>query len=323
MAANNFIRSPQRSNDKYIFDIKNVKRSLPINWEVRISKNVENGRPYYVDVLTGKTQWDFPTTLQYPPPKSYQPPQPVRLATPDEIIVRRLLNTRTLNISDNERLNIINTYLVYKQTGENNLSAFVYSLEGSSLNMDQKESIIVQFMSFDKSTPQPQLPPSQLLQSRPKPLQHSQLLPPQPLPKPLPKQRERKFPPDNKISTRAPGFIPIGDKRIYQFWSLSDKVQKQLLQIEKWTSLWTPAKIYLPVLLQIFDEFYNLAQENRNETDLEELQVEFLRKIIGNTISLSYDEKKSFMMLFASTLNDYAIYNYCRNDVAKNMYDNS
>ena len=163
--------------------------------------------------------------------------------------------------------------------------------------MDQKESIIVQFMSFDKSTPQPQLPPSQLLQSRPKPLQHSQLLPlSQPLPKPLPKQRERKFPPDHKISTRAPGFIPIGDKRIDQFWSLSDKVQKQLLQIEKWTSLWS-ANIYLPVLLQIFDEFYNLAQLNRNDTDLEELQVECLRQIIGNTTSLSYNEKKTFMIL--------------------------
>jgi hypothetical protein len=78
--------------------------------------------------------------------------------------------------------------------------------------------------------------------------------------------------------------------------------------------------MYLPVLLQFFDEFYTLVQLNRKERDLEALQVECLRQIIGNTTSLSYTEKKSFMMLFASTLNDDTIYKYCRNDVAKNMY---
>ena len=305
MAANNFIRSPQRTNDKYVFDIKNVNRGLPTNWEVRISNNVEKNRPYYVNVETGKTQWDFPTTLQYPSSHTSQPS--VRRVTPDEIIVRRLLNKTILN--DDERKNIINTYLVYKKIGETNLSAFAYSLEGSSLNMDEKENILVQFMSSDKSQSQSQTLPRQLLQSRP-----------QPLPQPLPQKNIPRFPKSNEPVTRAPGFIPTGDKRIEQFFSLTDKVQKQLLQIEKWASAWEPAKMYLPVLLQIFDEFYKLVLLNLKERALEELQVECLRQIIGNITSLSYREKKNFMMLFASTLNDDTIYNYCRNDVAKNMY---
>ena len=305
MAANNFIRSPQRTNDKYVFDIKNVNRGLPTNWEVRISNNVEKNRPYYVNVETGKTQWDFPTTLQYPSSQISQPS--VRQLTPDEIIVRRLL--KKIIINDDERKNIINTYLVYKKRGETNLSAFAYSLEGSSLNMDEKEDILVQFMSSDKSQSQSQTLPRQLLQSRP-----------QPLPQPLPQKNTPRFPKSNEPVTRAPGFIPTGDKRIEQFFSLTYKVQNQLLQIEKWASLWKPAIMYLPVLLQIFDEFYNLVLLNLKERALEELQVERLRQIIGNTTSLSYTEKKTFMRLFASTLNDDTIYNYCRNDVAKNMY---
>jgi hypothetical protein len=311
MAANNFIRSPRGTNDKYVFDIKNVNRGLPTDWEVRISKNVDNGRPYYVNVITGKTQWDFPTTLQHPSTQTSQPS--VRHVTPDEIIVRKLLGKIRLN--DDERKNIINTYLVYKQIGETNLSAFAYSLEASSLNMDEKEDILVEFMSFDKS--QSQTLPRQLLQSRQQSLPQTL---PQLLPQPLPQKTTPRFPKSNEPVSRAPGFIPTGDKRIEQFFSLTDKVQKQLVQIEKWASLWKPAIMYLPVLLQIFDEFYTLVQLNRKERDLEALQVECLRQIIGNTTSLSYTEKKNFMMLFASTLNDDTIYKYCRNDVAKNMY---
>ena len=46
--SNNFIRSPQRrSNNSYV---KQTKK-LPKNWDVRISKNIDNGRPYYVNFV--------------------------------------------------------------------------------------------------------------------------------------------------------------------------------------------------------------------------------------------------------------------------------
>ena len=35
-------------------------RKLPKNWDVRISKNIEKGRPYYVNLETKKSQWNFP-----------------------------------------------------------------------------------------------------------------------------------------------------------------------------------------------------------------------------------------------------------------------
>lgn len=56
------------------------KRKLPKKWEVRFSKRIDKGRPYYVNLETKKSQWNFPgeeKTLQQvsviPNPKSTRP----------------------------------------------------------------------------------------------------------------------------------------------------------------------------------------------------------------------------------------------------------
>lgn len=35
-------------------------RKLPKNWEVRFSRKIDIGRPYYVNLKTKKSQWNFP-----------------------------------------------------------------------------------------------------------------------------------------------------------------------------------------------------------------------------------------------------------------------
>jgi len=35
-------------------------RKLPKNWEVRFSRRIDIGRPYYVNLETKKSQWNFP-----------------------------------------------------------------------------------------------------------------------------------------------------------------------------------------------------------------------------------------------------------------------
>ena len=35
-------------------------RKLPKNWEVRFSRKIDIGRPYYVNLKIKKSQWNFP-----------------------------------------------------------------------------------------------------------------------------------------------------------------------------------------------------------------------------------------------------------------------
>ena len=145
--------------------------------------------------------------------------------------------------------------------------------------------------------------------------------PPPPLPQPLQQSltllqsrpRQPRFPPQ---SDKFPGFILDTDKnRMQKYLSLSDKLKKQLLKIEIFATYWKPGLRYL--LLEIFDEFYDL-QEEYKDADLEGEQVECLKRIIGNS-TLPLDEKNSFMLVFASTLNDDTIYKYCR-EISKHFF---
>ena len=139
--SNNFNRSPQRSNNRYV--PKPNTRSLPANWEVHISQNVEKNRPYYFNVITAESVWNFPTT------RPQQPPQPsVRFISDDEKIVLRLIHTYTRG---DEQTNIFRTYINYKKNRLDNITAFSSSLKGSSLSVDEQENILLQFISDDKS----------------------------------------------------------------------------------------------------------------------------------------------------------------------------
>ena len=218
-----------------------------------------------------------------PTSSSLQPPQPVRLATPDEIIVRRLLNARTLNLNENERINIINTYLVYKQKGEDNLTAFTHSLKGSSLTDTEKANIIIQFM------------------------------PPKSPPKPI----KRRFPPsDDPVRNGIhPSYLKnTGEKNL--FYSLDDNLKKQLLFLEKITKF----ALNQNEQYKIFSEFNNLANSkyNSNSSDLEFEQVHILRNILAQSSSLSPVQKHDILFKFANTLNDEYNFTYCQ-ELAKSF----
>ena len=69
-----YSRSPSKKS-LHISEYKEEKRKLPTNWERRISNNVFPNRPYYFNLITNESKWDFPGSTisrhlsQTPPPQ--------------------------------------------------------------------------------------------------------------------------------------------------------------------------------------------------------------------------------------------------------------
>ena len=65
-------------------------RKLPKNWEVRFSRRIDIGRPYYVNLETKKSQWNFPGNENQLSQVSFIPSQvsnrPERVFSEEEII---------------------------------------------------------------------------------------------------------------------------------------------------------------------------------------------------------------------------------------------
>ena len=66
-----YTSSPRKIFSSNSYAPESIK--LPKNWEVRISKNIEKGRPYYVNLKTKKSQWDFPGKENTFPRESFIP----------------------------------------------------------------------------------------------------------------------------------------------------------------------------------------------------------------------------------------------------------
>jgi hypothetical protein len=62
-------------------------RNLPKKWEVRFSKRIDKGRPYYVNLETRKSQWKFPGEEKTLPQVSTNPKytRPERVLSVEEI----------------------------------------------------------------------------------------------------------------------------------------------------------------------------------------------------------------------------------------------
>jgi hypothetical protein len=62
-------------------------RKLPKNWEVRFSRRIDIGRPYYVNLETKKSQWNFPgEENQLSSIPSHRSNIPERIFSQEEII---------------------------------------------------------------------------------------------------------------------------------------------------------------------------------------------------------------------------------------------
>ena len=69
-----YSRSPSKKS-LHISKYKEENRKLPTNWELRISNNIVPNRPYYFNLITNESKWDFPGSTisrhlpQTPPPQ--------------------------------------------------------------------------------------------------------------------------------------------------------------------------------------------------------------------------------------------------------------
>jgi len=57
-----FSKSPSR-RESHLTEKYQETKILPENWEVRISKTIDPGQPYYFNLTTKESQWDFPSQI--------------------------------------------------------------------------------------------------------------------------------------------------------------------------------------------------------------------------------------------------------------------
>ena len=119
---------------------------------------------------------------------------------------------------------------------------------------------------------------------------------------------------------KLPSFLSSDSDRINQFWTLSYKLQKQIIAIERitqgdswtwdvFTTTWIPWRPDLKI--KMFDEIYRLAQLNLNANVLERLILDSLICILKGS-SLSEDEIIYFLQYFENTINNQENITTCR-----------
>ena len=129
-----------------------------------------------------------------------------------------------------------------------------------------------------------------------------------------------------KTVDRIPLYISVTNdpNRLKKYFYLNDKLREQLITIEKLVSTDPFTSDYLRpgdselsynerqnVQLQIFEEFYRLTKLNLNANELERLIIEAVIKIIRNS-SMSREQMRHFMLIFAGTINNRDNYKYCQ-----------
>ena len=100
--------------------------------------------------------------------------------------------------------------------------------------------------------------------------------------------------------------------RIDQFWSLSDKLQKQVIRIGiiiRDIMNCRDINVLGNVFIQIFDEIYNLSISTSNSNQLERLLIDSVSHIIRNS-SLTPRDKTEFMRYFGETINNQDNFTY-------------
>jgi len=120
-----------------------------------------------------------------------------------------------------------------------------------------------------------------------------------------------KFPPKGFYEQIIIPKVLIDTTRMGKFWSLSDKLQKQLIRIEAILRLnvqYSTKYVRDNVFFQIFDEMYNLSISIYNSNELERSLIDSVSHIITNS-NLPRKEKRDFMFLFSRTINNQDNYN--------------
>ena len=130
----------------------------------------------------------------------------------------------------------------------------------------------------------------------------------------------------SKTVDRIPLYIRVTNHptRLKKYFYLNDTLREQLIAIERLLSTDPFTYDYLRpghselsyierenVQLQIFEEFYRLTKLNLNANELERLIIESVIRIIRNS-SMSREQMRNFMLIFAGTINNRDNYRYCQ-----------
>jgi len=113
----------------------------------------------------------------------------------------------------------------------------------------------------------------------------------------------------------VPAFLSSDSYRINQFWSLSYKLKRQIIDMakltiylnENWSVNWRP-----DLLIKMFDEIYRLAHLNLNANVLERSILESIMGILDSAFPRSKHIRINFIERFLHTINNYENIRYCR-----------
>jgi len=108
-----------------------------------------------------------------------------------------------------------------------------------------------------------------------------------------------------------PDFLRRDPGRIKSFSTLRNKLKQQLIVTERFAHAWTPYD--RDILIQIFDEVYNLQLIGLHSIQLERLIIDAVYLILRNNNNLSSKDKADFMFHFSSTINNEENIIYCKN----------
>jgi hypothetical protein len=117
-----------------------------------------------------------------------------------------------------------------------------------------------------------------------------------------------------KYTIEVPAFLSSDSDRINQFWSLGDKLKRQIMVIQKltqgiswnWSVNWRP-----DVKIKMFDEIYRLAQLKLNANVLETLILDSVMRILDEN-SVPEHERMNFIHSFENTINNQENIRTCR-----------
>ena len=113
----------------------------------------------------------------------------------------------------------------------------------------------------------------------------------------------------------VPPFLSSDSYRINQFWSLSYKLKRQIIDMAKltifldknWSVNWRP-----DLLIKMFDEIYRLAHLNLNANVLERSILESIMGILDSAFPRAKYIRINFIERFLQTINNYENIGYCR-----------
>ena len=124
-------------------------------------------------------------------------------------------------------------------------------------------------------------------------------------------RRPPRFPKQYNVVSGYPNFLRRDSVRINRFSTLRNKLKQQLKAAEIFAHAWTPYD--RDILIQIFDEVYNLQLAGLHSIQLERSIIDAVYLILTNTNNLSSKEKADFMLHFSSTINNEENIIYCKN----------